>query len=175
MPAKKSLSRNNTGKPSRNVPCSRSVGSLAWPPCSISFVSARTRQVSWSQLVIPHIRHDQQSFVAYEHDAIEKDVMKLLPLHNFVLVKRLEEEHKTASGILIPVAAAEKPDRGEVIAASAGTRLKDGSLRALDVKVGDRVLFEKFAGQPVKIDDDDLLVMREEDIIGVVEGWAELG
>jgi len=101
--------------------------------------------------------------------------MKLLPLHNFVLVKRLEEEHKTASGILIPVAAAEKPDRGEVIAASAGTRLKDGSLRALDVKVGDRVLFEKFAGQPVKIDDDDLLVMREEDIIGVVEGWAELG
>lgn len=96
--------------------------------------------------------------------------MSLRPLHNFVLVKRLEEVRQTASGILIPDVAAEKSDRGQVIAASAGTRLRDGRLQPLEVKFGDTVLFGKLAGQPVKIDGDDLLVMREDDIIAVVEG-----
>lgn len=96
--------------------------------------------------------------------------MKLIPLHNFVLVKRHESEHKTASGILIPDAAAEKPDQGEVIAASAGNRLKDGKLHPLEVKVGDRVLFGKYAGHPVKIDGDEFVVMREDDLIAVLEG-----
>lgn len=96
--------------------------------------------------------------------------MKLIPLHNFVLVRRHESKHKTASGILIPDGAADKPDQGEVIAASAGNRLRDGELHPLEVKIGDRVLFGKYAGQPVKIDGEEFLVMREDDLIAVLEG-----
>jgi chaperonin GroES len=96
--------------------------------------------------------------------------MKIRPLHDRVLVKRLEEERKTASGIVIPDAAAEKPDQGEIIAVGAGKILEDGKIRALAVKVGDRVLFGKYSGQTVKVDGEELLVMREEDIMGVVEG-----
>ena len=95
--------------------------------------------------------------------------MKIRPLHDRVIVKRLEEERKTASGIVIPDSAAEKPDQGEIIAVGNGKVLEDGKVRALDVKVGDRVLFGKYAGQTVKVDGDELLVMREEDIMGVVE------
>ena len=95
--------------------------------------------------------------------------MKIRPLHDRVIVKRLEEERKTASGIVIPDTAAEKPDQGEVIAVGNGKILDDGKVRALAVKVGDRVLFGKNSGQIVKVDGDELLVMREEDIMGVVE------
>lgn len=95
--------------------------------------------------------------------------MKLIPLHNFVLVRRHEGEHQTASGILIPDAATEKPDQGDVIAASAGIKLKNGMLHPLEVKVGDRVLFGKYAGHAVKIDGDEFLVMREDDLIAVLE------
>lgn len=95
--------------------------------------------------------------------------MKIRPLHDRVLVKRLEEERKTASGIVIPDGAAEKPDQGEIVAVGAGKILEDGKIRALAVKVGDRVLFGKYSGQAVKIDGEELLVMREEDIMGVVE------
>ncbi len=95
--------------------------------------------------------------------------MKIRPLHDRVIVKRLEEERKTASGIVIPDTAAEKPDQGEVIAIGNGKILDDGKVRALAVKVGDRVLFGKYSGQTVKVDGDELLVMREEDIMGVVE------
>lgn len=95
--------------------------------------------------------------------------MKIRPLHDRVLVKRLEEERKTASGIVIPDAAAEKPDQGEVIAVGAGKILDDGKVRAMAVKAGDRVLFGKYSGQTVKVDGEELLVMREEDIMGVVE------
>lgn len=95
--------------------------------------------------------------------------MKLLPLCNFVLVKRLEGEYPTPSSISIPeIAAEEKTDRGEVIAASAGNRLRDAGAWPLEVKVGDRVLFGKSTGQLVKIDNDDFLVMREDDLIAVV-------
>lgn len=96
--------------------------------------------------------------------------MKIRPLHDRVIVKRLEEERKTASGIVIPDSATEKPDQGEILAVGNGKVLENGSVRALEVKVGDRVLFGKYSGQAVKIQGDELLVMREEDIMGVVEG-----
>jgi chaperonin GroES len=96
--------------------------------------------------------------------------LKIRPLHDRVIVKRLEEERKTASGIVIPDTAAEKPDQGEIMAVGKGKVLEDGKVRALEVKVGDRVLFGKYSGQTVKVDGDELLVMREEDIMGVVEG-----
>jgi chaperonin GroES len=96
--------------------------------------------------------------------------MKIRPLHDRVIVKRLEEERKTASGIIIPDSAAEKPDQGEIISVGKGKVGDDGKVRALDVKVGDKVLFGKYSGQAVKVQGDEILVMREEDIMGVVEG-----
>ncbi len=95
--------------------------------------------------------------------------MKIRPLHDRIIVKRLEEERKTASGIVIPDTAAEKPDQGEVKAIGKGKKTDDGKIIPLDVKVGDRVLFGKYSGQTVKVEGDELLVMREEDIMGVVE------
>ena len=95
--------------------------------------------------------------------------MKIRPLHDRVIVKRVEEEKKTASGIVIPDNAAEKPDQGEVIAVGPGKRGDDGKLIAPDVKVGDRVLFGKYSGQEFKLDGQDLLHMREDDIIGIVD------
>ncbi|MBL8471942.1 MAG: co-chaperone GroES [Rhodocyclaceae bacterium] len=95
--------------------------------------------------------------------------MKIRPLHDRVLVKRLEEERRTASGIVIPDTAAEKPDQGEILAVGTGKILEDGNVRPMAVKVGERVLFGKYSGQTVKIDGEELLVMREEDIMGVVE------
>jgi chaperonin GroES len=95
--------------------------------------------------------------------------MKLRPLHDRVVVKRLENETKTASGIVIPDNAAEKPDQGEVLAIGNGKVNDDGKVRPLAVKVGDRVLFGKYSGQAVKVEGEELLVMREEDIMAVVE------
>jgi chaperonin GroES len=95
--------------------------------------------------------------------------MKIRPLHDRVIVKRLEEERKTASGIVIPDTVAEKPDQGEIVAVGPGKRDENGKQIALDVKVGDKVLFGKYAGQTVKVSGEELLVMREEDIMGVVE------
>ena len=96
--------------------------------------------------------------------------MKIRPLHDRIIVKRLEEERKTASGIVIPDTAAEKPDQGEVVAVGKGKVLDSGEIRALEVKVGDRVLFGKYSGQTVKVKGEELLVMREEDVMGVIEG-----
>src|SRR5574342_294117 len=96
--------------------------------------------------------------------------MKIRPLHDRVIVKRLEEERKTASGIVIPDTAAEKPDQGEVIAVGKGKVTEEGKILPLEVKVGDRVLFGKYSGQTVKVKGEELLVMREEDIMGVIEG-----
>jgi len=95
--------------------------------------------------------------------------MKIRPLHDRVIVKRIEDERKTASGIVIPDSAAEKPDQGEVKAVGAGKILDDGKVRPIALKVGDRVLFGKYSGQSVKVDGEELLVMREEDIMGVIE------
>jgi len=94
--------------------------------------------------------------------------MKIRPLHDRVVVKRVEEERKTASGIVIPDNAAEKPDQGEVIAIGNGKILEDGKTRPLDVKVGDRILFGKYSGTTVKIENIEYLVMREDDIMGIV-------
>lgn len=95
--------------------------------------------------------------------------MNLRPLHDRVIVKRLDQETKTASGLIIPEAAAEKPDQGEVLAIGTGKILEDGKVRPLDVKVGDRVLFGKYAGQAVKVEGNEVLVMREEDIMAIVQ------
>ena len=95
--------------------------------------------------------------------------MNIRPLHDRVVIKRLEAEEKTSSGIILAPSATEKPDMGEVIAVGAGKIGKDGSRRAVDVKVGDRVIFGKYSGQTVKADGVELLVMREEDIFGIVE------
>lgn len=95
--------------------------------------------------------------------------MSLRPLHDRVIVKRLDQETKTASGIVIPDSAAEKPDQGEVLAVGPGRRDNDGRRIAPDLNVGDRVLFGKYAGQTVKVDGNELLVLREEDIVAVVQ------
>jgi len=95
--------------------------------------------------------------------------VKIRPLHDRVIVRRLEEERKTAGGIVIPDTAKEKPIQGEVIAVGKGKILENGEVRPLDVKVGDKVLFGKYSGTEVKVGDEEVLVMREEDIMGVVE------
>ncbi|HYE36748.1 co-chaperone GroES [Methylocaldum sp.] len=95
--------------------------------------------------------------------------MKIRPLNDRVIVKRLEEERTSAGGIVIPDTAAEKPMRGEIVAVGNGKTLDNGQVRALQVKVGDKVLFGKYSGTEVKLDGDDILVMREEDIMAVLE------
>lgn len=96
--------------------------------------------------------------------------MKLRPLHDRVVVKRMEEERTSPGGIVIPDSATEKPSKGEVVAAGNGKMTDSGEVNALDVKVGDTVLFGKYSGTEVKVDGDDLLVMREDDIMAVIEG-----
>ena len=95
--------------------------------------------------------------------------MNIRPLHDRVILKRMEEETTSAGGIVIPDSAAEKPIRGEIIAAGTGKRLESGEIIPLDVKVGDTVLFGKYSGTEVKMNGDELLVMREDDIMGVIE------
>ena len=95
--------------------------------------------------------------------------MKLRPLHDRVIVKRVENETKTASGILIPDNAAEKPDQGEVLAVGPGKKNDKGELSAMSVAVGDKVLFGKYSGQTVKVDGEELLVMKEDDLFAVVQ------
>ena len=95
-------------------------------------------------------------------------MMKIRPLHDRVVVERIEEERTTAGGIVIPDTAGEKPDQGKVIAVGNGKILEDGTLRPLDVKVGDRILFGKYSGTTVKIEGTEYLVMREDDIMGIV-------
>jgi len=98
--------------------------------------------------------------------------MKFRPLHDRVLVRRIEQEEKTAGGIIIPDTAKEKPMEGEVTAIGTGTRLEDGKIIPLDVKVGDRILFGKWSGTEVKFDGQEYLVMKESDIMGIVSSKA---
>lgn len=98
-----------------------------------------------------------------------KSKIKIRPLHDRVIVKREEEEKRSAGGIVIPDSAKEKPIRGVVLSVGTGKILDNGDVRALAVKVGDRVLFGKYSGTEVKVDNDDVLVLREEDIMGVIE------
>ena len=96
--------------------------------------------------------------------------MKIRPLQDRVIVKRLEEEQKTAGGIIIPDTAKEKPQKGEIIAAGPGKKNEDGKVQPLDIKKGDKVLFSKYAGTEIKVEGEELLIMREDDIMGVIEG-----
>ena len=96
--------------------------------------------------------------------------MKIRPLHDRVIVKRLEEERTSPGGIVIPDTAAEKPVQGKIIAVGKGKILENGQVRPLDVKVGDKILFGKYSGTEVKIDGEELVVMREEDVMAVIEG-----
>ena len=100
--------------------------------------------------------------------------MKFRPLHDRVVVKRIEEEARTAGGIIIPDTAKEKPMQGEIVAVGPGARDEQGKVVPLDVKAGDRVLFGKWSGTEVKIDGQDLLIMKESDILGVIEGKANV-
>ena len=96
--------------------------------------------------------------------------MNFKPLHDRVLVRRVEQEEKTKGGIIIPDTAKEKPQEGEIIAAGSGARKDDGSVVPLDVQAGDRVLFGKWSGTEVKIDGEDLLIMKESDLLGIIQG-----
>ena len=96
--------------------------------------------------------------------------MKIRPLHDRVIVKRLESETRTAGGIVIPDSAAEKPVQGKVVAVGKGKILEDGQVRPLDVKVGDKILFGKYSGSEIKMNGEEHLIMREDDILGVIEG-----
>ena len=100
--------------------------------------------------------------------------MAFRPLHDRVLVRRIEAEEKTAGGIIIPDSAKEKPSEGEVVSAGSGARADDGKITPLDVKAGDRVLFGKWSGTEVKIDGEDLLIMKESDILGILEGKSSV-
>jgi chaperonin GroES len=96
--------------------------------------------------------------------------MKFRPLHDRVVIRRLEQEEKTAGGIIIPDTAKEKPQEGEVVAIGPGARDEHGKLQPLDLKAGDRVLFGKWSGTEVKIDGEELMIMKESDVMGVIEG-----
>ena len=98
--------------------------------------------------------------------------MKFRPLHDRVVVRRIEEDERTKGGIIIPDTAKEKPQQGEVVAVGPGARDEKGVVQPLEVKAGDRVLFGKWSGSEVKIDDEELLIMKESDILGVLEGTA---
>ena len=102
----------------------------------------------------------------------ERQPMKFRPLHDRVVVRRVESEEKTAGGIIIPDTAKEKPQEGEIIAVGPGARDEAGKLVPLDVKTGDRILFGKWSGTEVKIDGEDLLIMKESDVMGIIEGKA---
>lgn len=95
--------------------------------------------------------------------------MNIRPLHDRILVRRVEEETKTAGGIVLPGSAAEKPNRGEVLAVGKGKILENGNVRGMDVKVGDQVLFGQYSGTTVKVNGEELMMMREEDVMGVIE------
>ena len=95
--------------------------------------------------------------------------MKIRPLHDRVIIKRLEEERTSPGGIVIPDSAAEKPVQGKIMAVGKGKILEDGTVRPLDVKVGDKILFGKYSGTEIKIDGEELVVMREDDIMGIIE------
>jgi len=98
--------------------------------------------------------------------------MQIRPLYDRIIVRRLEQQKQTASGIVIPDTAGEKPEQGEVIAVGSGRLLQDGTVRPLQVKTGEKVLFGKYAGQTVKLDDQEYLVLREEDVLGIIESTS---
>ena len=121
------------------------------------------RASHWPDIAGPVWRNLKNLFVLKEND------MTFRPLHDRILVRRVEAEEKTAGGIIIPDTAKEKPQEGEVVAAGAGAKSEDGKITPLDVKAGDRILFGKWSGTEVRIDGEELLIMKESDILGVIE------
>jgi chaperonin GroES len=121
------------------------------------------------------VRHDLGRTEGGPAPFKRKKPMKFRPLHDRVVVRRVKSEEKTAGGIIIPDTAQEKPQEGEIIAAGPGGRDESGKLIPLDVKAGDRILFGKWSGTEVKIDGEDLLIMKESDVMGVIEGKATAG
>jgi chaperonin GroES len=133
----------------------------------------------WNEKIFPHVLDPSQKAPIWAPLALAgvecqkfnlnkgKHDMKFRPLHDRVLVRRIEAEEKTAGGIIIPDSAKEKPQEGEVVAAGPGTR-EDGAFVALDVKPGDRILFGKWSGTEIKVDGEELLIMKESDILGVI-------
>jgi len=107
--------------------------------------------------------------IYFIYQPVEEVLMKLRPLHDRVIIKRLEAETKSAGGIVIPDTAAEKPIKGEVVAVGSGKILEDGKVRPVGVKAGEKVLFGKYSGTEVKVDGQELLVMREEDLMAVID------
>jgi len=111
------------------------------------------------------------AFTKAHHGKTGKEIsMNIRPLHDRIIVERLEEETKTAGGLIIPDTAKEKPQQGKVIAVGKGKKTEDGKILPLDVKVGDKILFGKYAGTEIKIEGQEFLMMREDDVLGVVEG-----
>src|SRR3569623_354280 len=130
-------------------------------------ISTQRRRVLTTPSPLPHFSGSSGCLISTYRNG--DFAMKIRPLHDRVNVKRMEEDRKTASVIVIDYSSTEKPDQGEVIAVGAGKKDDQGKLIPLDVKVGDRVLFGKYAGQTVKVEGDELLVLREEDIMDVIE------
>jgi chaperonin GroES len=122
---------------------------------------------------VPILRRLWRMLVLFLNDKSGGKPMKFRPLHDRVVVKRIEEEHKTAGGIIIPDSAKEKPQEGEIVAVGPGGRNEKGVVVPLDVKVGDRILFGKWSGTETKIDGQELLIMKESDIMAIIEGAAE--
>ncbi|RMT22369.1 10 kDa chaperonin [Pseudomonas syringae pv. spinaceae] len=141
----------------------RKVSGLNARPYSAVRASNRNRQV--------RIRSGWRIRRTFKKNIIRRSTMKLRPLHDRVVIRRSEEETKTAGGIVLPGSAAEKPNRGEIVAVGTGRVLDNGEVRALAVKVGDKVVFGPYSGSnTVKVDGEDLLVMSENEILAVVEG-----
>src|SRR5690348_7301798 len=118
-----------------------------------------------------NIRRAYCGFRTYCTDLVRGDwLMKFRPLQDRVLIRRIEQEEKTTGGIIIPDTAKEKPMEGEVVATGPGARAEDGKIHPLDVKVGDRVLFGKWSGTEIKLDGEDLMIMKESDLLGIITG-----
>jgi chaperonin GroES len=133
--------------------------------------NARPARIAGPRIPRTGLSGTSSSREPFSAELIEKEekTVNIRPLHDRVIVRRLEEERKTPGGIVIPDTAKEKPIQGEVIAVGKGKILEDGKVRPLDVKAGDRILFGKYSGTEVKVGNEELLVMREEDIMGIVE------
>ncbi|CAK0774344.1 chaperonin GroES [Gammaproteobacteria bacterium] len=138
---------------------------------SVTIISTRQGRVltaspAWSGRV-PWVA---RSIILIQSKICQENSVNIRPLHDRVIVRRVEEERRSAGGIVIPDTATEKPIRGEVMAVGRGKILENGEVRPMDVKTGDRVLFGKYSGTEVKVDGQELLVMREEDIMAILEG-----
>jgi chaperonin GroES len=157
-------------KPFREYAAKRPVSALAQPSAGTPRSSSTQRGYAALKLNPARVRRAQVNPARdYRVQHKRSDTMAMRPLHDRVLVQRVKEEEKTKGGIIIPDSAKEKPIEGKVVAVGNGKILEDGSVRKLEVKKGDRVLFGKYSGTEVKIDGEEHLILREDDILGIVE------